>query len=325
MAKRCIIWIVLIAAFLALPAACSGPGGGDVPEADFPATLGGPRQVQYELGTDFPTVPGTIKTYKVRSADITAESAAEIGRKFGFTGKARLNESSRYKISDYFAMGDNVTNERLHVQTHSGAIWYSYHSKLYPQEFEDIPSLPSYEEAEKIAVDFLSQRGLLPPDVRFNKVGVGNSMGDIRGEFATALLVSFRRYIDGIPVTGVGAKYGVRIVENGEVAEVFRSHRKVEPCGEVAIRPPAEAYQDLKDGKGRGGMPSSRAVTVVIDEVTLAYWMDSVLVMQELVVPVYRFRGECFDESGSYVGDFNGCAQATAGDEVNGTPWKIIY
>ena len=316
--KRRYIILILCMALLALPAACSNPpdgavpNGGDVPKPVLPSPSGDERRhPEFELATDFPTVPEMVTVYRVIPPDITAEWVTELGRKFGFMGEAGSGVPNIISMSDLSI--DGKTRRGLRVYTNSGGIRYNCPSKLEPEEYPDYPelpsvSLPSYEEAERIAVDFLSERGLLLPDMRVNYVDVGGTYCDV----ITHLLVRFRRDINGIPVTGPGHKFGVRIGEKGAIGEVFIVHREIEPYQDVPIKSTAEAYEDLKECKNSVGyyvLPLD-CKKVVIEEIYLAYWMDPVRDRQEYVAPVYEFTGECFDEAGNSIGDFTGWVQA---------------
>jgi hypothetical protein len=123
--------------------------------------------------------------------------------------------------------------------------------------------------------------------------------------------VSVTHDIDGVPLAGPGAKFGVRIGDGGEVVSVYRVWRETEPYKEISIRAPQEAYQDLPAGKG-SYLASSQCKKVVVESVSLAYWMEAADEKQEYVVPVYEFQGKCLDAEGQYLEDFTGWCQATA-------------
>ena len=156
--KRHII-LILCMALLALPAACSPSDGKaisdgeDMPKPVLPSPAGGSSgQVEFELATDFPSVPDTVKIYKVVHPHVTAESVTELGRKLGFTGEAHP------AIDNEILMSDKKTGASLEVFRNSGGFVCRFKRAKTSELYLNPPSLPSYEEAAKIATDFLTQR-----------------------------------------------------------------------------------------------------------------------------------------------------------------------
>ena len=292
-------------ALLTLPAACSKPSGKVAPKANLPRSGEDVGQAEFELATDFPSVPDTVKIYKVVHPNITAEWVTELGRKFGFTGEARQpaegQESTRIL--------DKETGAVLRVFLKSGGVEYYASRNLDPILYVKNPSLPSYEEAERIATDFLTEKGLLPADRYVEEVDVGGTYGGV----VTHLLVTFGRDIDGIPVSG--GKFSVRVGDKGEIGQAMIMHREVEPYQQdVPIKSPAEAFEDLKDGNVGEGVPvytqPPRCAKVVIDEMYLVYLMGAIVSKQEYVTPLYKFKGERLDEADNFLGGFTGWVQA---------------
>jgi hypothetical protein len=282
----------------------------------------------FELtATDLPA-NNTMMVYKVENPVVTTDSVREIGGKLGFEGSAGYIDGDT-KI----AMLDEGAEEvrQLSVWVDSGAVEYAivYPDKLYPPE---PPNLPSEEEARQIAIDFLAQSGLLPPDATVDgsyeaevvtggtyaiekeasEEGVeeGGEIGpEVVEEYVAHLLVRFHRQIDGFPVTGSGNKFGVRIGDEGEVITIIKVWREVTPYNEVVIKTPEQAYQELKSGAGSYYAPLD-CEKVVVEQVYLAYWMESLDEHQEYVVPVYEFKGKCLNKDGEYLEDFTGWCEA---------------
>jgi len=282
----------------------------------------------FELAaTDLPP-NNTMMVYKVENPVVTIDSVREIGGKLGFEGSAGYIDGDT-KI----AMLDEGAEEvrQLLVWVDSGAVEYAivYPDKLYPPE---PPNLPSEEEAKQIAIDFLAQSGLLPPDSTVDdgyeaEVVAGGTYGieqevpeevvdeggeinpEVVEEYVTHLLVRFYRQIDGFPVTGPGNQLGVRIGDEGEVITILKVWREVTPYDEVVIKNPEQAYQELKSGAGSYDVPLD-CEKVVVEQVYLAYWMEPLNEHQEYVVPVYEFKGECLDKDGEYIEDFTGWCEA---------------
>lgn len=240
--------------------------------------------------------------HKVIGPDVTIEKVTEMGRRLGFEGDAGfIWEGEKIAVVD--RSGGEV--RQFAVWVNSGAVEYHFvePDKLYPST---PPSLPSDEEAKEIATRFLAEAGLLPPGVYASEVVVGGSYGGIEGEWVGHLLVRFDYEINGFPVTGLGAKFGVRIGDKGEVVNMFLVWREVEPYGKIPIKTPHEAYQELVAG---GGSCVS-CEKAVVEKISLAYWMEVCSEKQEYTVPVYEFKGKCLDENGEYLEDFLGWCEA---------------
>jgi hypothetical protein len=294
----------------------------------YPPATGPSGNPDFELAaTDLPT-NNTMMVYKVENPVVTIDSVRQIGRKLGFEGGAGYIDGET-KI----AMLDEGAEEvrQLSVWVNSGAVDYAivYPDKLYPPE---PPNLPPEDEAKQIAIDFLTQSGLLPPDATVGggceiEVVPGGIYGiekevpeevpeeggeiepEVVEEYVAHLLVRFQRQIDGFPVTGPGNQLGVRIGDGGEVITILKVWREVTPYNEVVIKTPEQAYQELKSGTGSYDAPLD-CEKVVVEQVYLAYWMESLDQHQEYVVPVYEFKGKCLDKDGEYLEDFVGWCEA---------------
>jgi hypothetical protein len=312
MAKRKLTAIVVVGlmvvagGFYPLYADLVRGGEGETFQVNLPGSQAAAGDITFELATEFPAVGNTIMVYKAKAPDVTIEKVIEVGRKLGFEGGAGFIDDAT-KI----AMLDESDGEvrQLMVWVNSGTLAFHWlePDKLYPSA---PPTLPSNEEAGEIATQFLAEAGLLPAGVQVSEVVVGGACGgDGQASYVAHLLVRFSYEIDGFSVTGTGAKFGVRIGDKGEVVDLYRVWRETEPYKEISIRAPQEAYQDLLTGKGSYGTPSG-CQKVVIDKVSLAYWMEAADQKQEYVIPVYEFKGKCLDAEGNYLEDFTGWCQA---------------
>ena len=311
MAKKKLIAIVVVGlmvvagGFYPVYADLARGGDGGNFKANLPVYADSGGSVSFELAADFPEVSSRAMVYKVKPPEVTPEKVAQMGRRLGLQGEVEA-------WPDMIAMTDESSGETRHlsVWVASGAVDYGFTPfmhKLYP----DIPpTLPSEEEAKEIATQFLAQAGLLPPGAYVSEVLEGGRCGgDGQPSYLAHLLVRFTWEIDGVPVTST--KFGLRIGDGGEVVQLVRVYREVEPYKEVSIRSPQKAYQDLLAGKGSYAAPSD-SHKVVVEKVSLAYWMEPAPIQQEYVIPVYEFKGKCLDASGEYLEDFLGWCQATS-------------
>lgn len=320
----------LIIGVLMIAAACMHAGcshGSDVsvdnagvPEefrVDFPTVAELSGEPTFELAADLPSVD-SMTVYMVEHPVITADYVEEIGSRLGFEGPAGLIEGGAN-----FSMVDGGTEEvrQLRVWVESGVVKYMVLEPdiLYPPYQ---PSLPSEEEAKRIAFEFIDEAGLLPADygdfstsIDDIEVTIGGSYGigkkgtgEVLEEYPAHLLVNFPRWIGGFPAIGSGI--GARICDKGEVGQFVVVWREVSPYEEVAIKPGEQAYQELVTGKGSYHVPLD-CERVVVEQVSLGYWvMESPDVRQDYVVPVYQFTGECLDKDGNYLEEFRGWCEA---------------
>jgi hypothetical protein len=294
-------------------------------EGDYPVSLPSnvvPEHVAFMAETALSAKPGQAQVYKIQGVDITTESVTELGRRLGFSGEASFIDGGT-KIAMFEGEGEDM--RELAVWTASGAIDYGYvePDKLYPPYTSD---LPSPEEAELIAYDFLQQADLLPPGYGdFAKIedeaaviaGGSYSVGDryteeIIQQAPTYWLVSFPYRVDDTWTTGPGSKIEVSIGDGGEVARLLWSWRQTAPRTTENIISEEEAYYDLIQGKGSLDVPLDCGL-VVIEDVQLKYWIDPPSEKQDYAVPVYEFKGRCLDENGRHIEDFTAWTEALSG------------
>ena len=287
---------------------------------DFPSVAEPSGEPTFELAADLPSVD-SMMVYRVEHPVITADYVEEIGRRLGFEGSAHLFEATTgTRITMIDEEPEEVRSLVVWVESdwvESGKIEYRINEPdmLYPGY---PPSLPSEEEAKRIAFDFLEEAGLLPADYgEFSTVaddievgGVGRA-GTGTYMYTTHLLLGFPRRIGGFPVIGefpihgLGYKLWVRVCDKGEVGTASKSWKQVSPYQEVALKPAGQAYQELATGQGSYYVPWD-CEKVVVEEVLLAYWMEREAEPQDYVVPVYEFRGKCLDKDGNYLKEFCG-------------------
>ena len=280
-------------------------------QVNFPRILATTGNPTFELATSLPSVDNAMMTYKVNRPDVSAEKVTDIGRRLEFAGDVIPSSGGLSELA--YEMSDE--GSRLIVWRNSGTIEYNRSELLFPNQ---APNLPSNEEAKRIATAFLADAGLLPSDALIQEPVPGarmagpkeSSTGEmVAEEFIAHLLVRFDRDIGGLPVTGPGAKFGVRIGDGGEVGRVLKVWREMEPYNEVPVKSPEQALQELKDGEGTHNAPQD-CEKVVLDKIYVAYWMEPAPDPQEYVVPVYVFEGECLNKDGEYLDDFCGWCNA---------------
>ncbi|MCK9277054.1 MAG: calcium-dependent protein kinase [Methanoculleus sp.] len=246
---------------------------------------------KYSLTAEFPEVPDSCTLYRVVPAAVTGEQVREIAERFGLSGEpsGRTGE---------FRLVDTTKNpeEWLSVYTHSGAVAYRIPDRELPAEVTRQSDLPTEAEAEEIALAFLAKTVMQSPDARVVEIAVNQkhevwaaSSGSPETSYDVTLAVRFGRSLDGLPV--YGDEFAVILGDGGEVVGLVKTWREVEPDGSVAIKSPEQAYADLlvsKSIRPSDGMAYDR---VMVENVSLGYWMEPAGVVQDTVLPVYAFSG----------------------------------
>jgi hypothetical protein len=253
-------------------------------------------KAEFVLNKSLPEVPEEVMSYRIAQPVVSIDSVANLGSKFGFMGEAGPIEPLA------IGMSNEKTQEILQVNVNSGTIEYSCLSELFPLS----PSLPDNTEAVKIATEFLVSVGLWHPDLVADEVTVG---GTSEGK-PSHLLVRFTRYVDGIPFTGPGNKFAVRIGDEGKVVRLLVRYSEIEQDKAVQTIDPDVAFSSLKAGNGIFVLPAD-CKTVVINNVTIGYYLETINEKQEYLIPFYIFSGECRDLKGGFIEEFTGWVKAT--------------
>jgi hypothetical protein len=264
---------------------------------DFPAPAGGLPEVTFELTVSQSDLPAQLTVYRMLKPEITAEYFDTLVAKFGMNGEIKRSETGGFSIKD------SNSGAYLDVYGATGTVMYTMDSKLYPKEK---PVLPSDEEAKVIATDFLSETGLLLE----GDVASTVSKGGTSAAYGTAhLLVGFTHAFER---AGPGAKCGVRIGNNGEVVAVFvnpTNPLKMPVEEGVPIKPMEQAVEQMQTSYSY--LLPLEARKVKITGAKIAYWLEPIDKGQEYIVPVYIFKGRCFDQNDQQTeGSFQGYAQA---------------
>jgi hypothetical protein len=269
----------------------------------------------YVLDVDSMPDESEMMIYKIDDQAVTADSVQKIGKGLGLSGDTGLID----RDTKYAMLKETEDGEvwQLSVWVNSGAVEYMivYPDKLYPSI---VPDLPSEEEAKTIAVEFLQETGLWPSDADEKDIEIiaggtyeeaDSSTGEILKQYNTHLLVRINRSIDGYRVEGAGSDFSVRIGDDSEVLSVFKSWRNVAQYEKMKVKTAMAAYKDLQAGLGVGTYTVGCS-SVVIQEVSLVYWMESIDDVQEYLLPVYLFSGECLDADGKVIGEFEAYCEA---------------
>lgn len=142
----------------------------------------------------------------------------------------------------YFVSDDNV-NTTFEQNLTNGNFAFS---KL-PGSFmgQSTPQLPSVEEAQKIAENFMTSKNLSPTNkgemrlvhtggVRSQNVTNGKQGGPITDKLIT---FTYGRVIDSLPVIGAGSKIIVNVGDKGEVVGMTRRWRELNTGEKKEVKP----------------------------------------------------------------------------------------
>ena len=103
------------------------------------------------------------------------------------------------------------------------------------------------------------------------------------------LFRSFGRSLDGLPV--YGDEFAVILGDGGKVVGLVKTWREVEPDGNISLRSPEEAYEDLRAARTVRPHTGQEYDQITIENVSIGYWMEPRGFVQDLVRPVYAFSG----------------------------------
>ncbi|MCK9278849.1 MAG: calcium-dependent protein kinase [Methanoculleus sp.] len=285
---------VLVCLALAIAVGCMwifGPG--QAPANPLPAVAGA-GEAKYSLTAEFPEVRDSYTLYRVVPATVTEEQVREIAEPFGLSGepKAVSEVTGEYLLVDT----SKEPEEQVSVYAHSGGVAYHILDLELPTEVTRQPDLPTDAEAEKIALTFLEKTGMQSPDARVVKTEVnqkqevwksGGSEPEVSYDVTKA--VRFGRSFDGLPV--YGDEFAVILGDGGEVVGLVKTWREVTPDGNVSLRSPEGAYEDLRAARTVRPHVGGEYDQITIENVAIGYWMEPRGFVQDLVRPVYVFSG----------------------------------
>jgi len=176
--------------------------------------------------------------------------------------------------------------------------------KTNPPEYGKVRyNLPSEKDAVKFALAALKKYGGVPDDARLSRVEteyveiINTSTGKIVDRKPTLVRVSFKRYLNGMPVIGPGGEITVFIGDNGEVIDLIKIWRKLEYAGDVKIISAEKAYEKLKKGEVMRKPMGMLKLRIV--HVEPGYYAGGFGDKQEYYTPVWVFH--CKDHLGNNV------------------------
>ena len=258
-------------------------------------SMGQIEGINFTLNASLPETQDDIDYYKLVSSDVTIESVKALGNKIGIPGEANWIPSDTIVMSELPKM--------LRVSA-TGHIQYIVEHSL----FELDANLPSYEEATMIATNFLKESGLWYDGVLLNNVTVGGTINTVPSH----LLVNYSQYINGIPLTGNGSEFSVRIGDEGKIAGAAIWKPNLKLYGKVQCIKASDACNNLMAGNAINLSLPLNCKNVVINNIHLGYYLAPYTEGQEYVMPVYVFKGECLDSDGNFIEKFVAYVEANS-------------
>lgn len=299
---------------------CAESGSADL-SVSLPTVEGQSGKPEFKDKIKYKDFGDSIIVYKVKNKNVGIDDVDALGTQLGLDGDIGYDDDGQYVMA---SRGEKVAAQ-LYVWVNSGAMEYDsfVFDDVDPTDEIDpalLASLPSEQEAKGIASAFLTDNGLMPSDgISGIEVSIGGSVelrnsetGEIVMSNPTHWLIQWDREIDGIPVAGSGADLSVRVGPESTIQRVFKCWREIEGSyKELKIKSAQDAYEELINGKGSFYTDLS-VKEVIVDQVELVYWMDSVDQEQNYIVPVYQFSGTCLDADGVAIDEqpFQGWCEA---------------
>ncbi len=255
----------------------------------FPQTIG--SEGRYVPAAAYPVVNDLYPVYQTVPLGTTDAEVKRISNMAGVSTNTKKTEIT----SDIIEISDNSKEPAadLTIYPNSGTYNYRIPEKYYPYSTNAQPDIPSDEKAHTIATKYLSDRNLLQDDVHFKGVSIGSEYGEHSSTsnivYTLTKHVLFTKEIQGIAVYNAGIT--VTIGEKGEVVGFTNSLRELDPnpVRYVKIISPEEAYQRLLSNDLIMKPMSDDSNELVVNNISLGYWMEIPTHAQKYVLPVYAF------------------------------------
>ncbi len=293
---RWLAGIILCGAILSL-ASASSPGvdrKGELlplPAVRLAQVKGDWSKVKVVLQASLPSSPREMMVYRVVYPRADGDYVNKLSRAFVLDSRVEQGPDSLMVRSEPRA---------LEVYPATGAFWFKDTSALWSGKKPS--SLPSETAGVEIAERFLRNYDLLPKGMAFESTGhstlkVYDVASGQTAAYDTDLHVNFRLSVVGIPVAGPGGKIKVYLGEGSRLIGLYWAGFDVQPHKPYPLISAAKAVSLLEEHGVVTTVKQPRKVT--ISEVSLVYYAQPGLEVQEYLEPVYRFRGEVEGEEGS--------------------------
>jgi hypothetical protein len=168
------------------------------------------------------------------------------------------------------------------------------YERIFHEEWPPQESIPSEEEAVKIAEEYLRSHGGKPDDAVLKLVRanywrhINATTGEVVEKKPSDVQVIYEREIEGMPVVGPGDTIGFAIGENGKIRYLSWKWNEIEKAGEMEIINATEAVKKLNRGEFAGPPPMTDPGRIEIEKIELGYYSPHD--KTEFYKPIWIFR-----------------------------------
>lgn len=231
------------------------------------------------LDEDFLVSKSNLVIYETEKRRFELDRVHDLAQRFELDGEVQSDDHTHV-----LSQGDRV----LITYKASGAFFYNDNGKLQRPEY--VPELPSAAQAEEIAVNFLKKNEWWPEGAILDSVQLGQlervegKKRETRSVHPNHLCVNFRFAVGRLKTYGPGAKIKVFLGHEGEIIGLFYSLRPFRRYAEYPQLPRADLAEALSR---KLNAPLDK---VEVEDVTLAYFCESPLLVSRFVQPVFIFK-----------------------------------
>lgn len=246
---------------------------------------------QFRFPAELPDVPPELAVFGVQAPAMDAERFGALLDLFGLQGEIDVEQ-------DIWTVRHGARMLEASVRPGTGYLRYSDEEKLLSER--QAINLLSDDEAIDKATAFLSENGWLPDDatlkgVDYYEFAVFDASGELLDEGVSAVSAIFGLSLAGLPVDGPGAKVSATFGDDGLLIGAAQVWRDVREAGMRPTRPLESAVEGFKGfwpaEAGDQVAGETQILSVVIDEVYLAYYAEPGVMPQQTIEPVYVFAG----------------------------------
>ncbi|RLF57102.1 MAG: hypothetical protein DRN27_08405 [Thermoplasmata archaeon] len=257
----------------------------------------GPIPMTFHINADNPLDEmkmNSIPCYEIVPMKFDEIHFKQVGKSLGLNGD--IEQILENNILDTYVIKSGGKELEYYPQT---GVWIFSSDEAFPIVTNQ-PDLPSDEDAVKKAIAYLKENGLWSDDFTYSHITydyqrkLDKITDEIFEEFIITKKVCFNREIDGIELAGVGSKCRVTLGEGSEVVAFIQPQQKYQEIkGDFELIQPEKALENFKFGRGIQSVPRTNLVneTVNIEDISLCYFIDTLINEPGMVRPGFIFRG----------------------------------
>ena len=270
--------------------------------------------VDVNLSTDFPTEPDSVMVYTVENVDL--DYINSLAKRLGFVNKSSIPDNGNGPHTflegvDYKPMTAAPPNTEVLEIYQDGRIWMRGSIKIGNSP----KSLPSFDEAVKIARDWLVTNDLYPANVTSIQKGGSLTVQDsVTGETTTYwVTVKFNTRLGDIDLYSPSAM--VCVGENGKIVQAFVTMTQLREYQSVKLKTPQAALNILKGylssplaepAEARECLVTLRNFArLTVTRISLEYVQNA-----DYLQPVYVFYGSAYNQKSYNPDAFTGKVDA---------------